>query len=84
MAHPQSPKPWDIRTARHKTGLTMEEAGALVFSSRSTWLSWERNPDHPDNAAMHPAFAELFALKVGLKDLHIIPTKVTNPEEEDE
>lgn len=84
MAHPQSPKPWDIRTARHKTGLTMEEAALLVFHPRSTWLSWERDPWHPDHSAMHPAFAELFALKVGLKDLHIIPTKVTELEKEDE
>lgn len=83
MAHPQSPKPWDVRTARHQTGLTMEEAGALVFSARSTWLSWERDPWHPDHVSMHPAFAELFALKVGLKPLVIVPTKVTNPEEDD-
>ena len=84
MAHPQAPKPWDIRTARHKTGLTMEEAAFLVFSARSTWLSWERDPCHPDHSSMHPAFAELFALKVGLKPLVIVPTKVTCPEEEED
>jgi DNA-binding XRE family transcriptional regulator len=80
MAHPKSPKPWDVRTARHKTGLTMEEAGELVYVGRSTWFSWERNPDYSDYLPMHPAFAELFALKVGLKELHIIPTKVTEDE----
>jgi DNA-binding XRE family transcriptional regulator len=80
MAHPKSPKPWDVRTARHKTGLTMEEAAYLVYSARSTWLAWERNPDHADYKPMHPAFAELFALKVGLKELKIVPTKVTEHE----
>jgi DNA-binding XRE family transcriptional regulator len=80
MAHPKSPKPWDVRTARHKTGLTMEEAGALVYVSRTTWLAWERDLDHADHIDMPPAHAELFALKVGLKELHIIPTKVTEDE----
>ena len=77
MAHPQSPKPWDVRTARHKTGLTMEEAAHLVFVGRTTWLAWERNPDHPDHLPMPPAHAELFALKVGFKKLKVIKTKAS-------
>jgi DNA-binding XRE family transcriptional regulator len=66
---PESPKPWDIRSARHKTGFTMQEAADLVYVSRQTWLNWERNPDHPQHSEMHPAYAELFALKTGLKPL---------------
>lgn len=65
----ESIKPWDVRSARHKTGLTMEEAGNMVYVSRATWLAWERNPDHPDHKVMHPAFAELFSLKSGLISL---------------
>jgi DNA-binding XRE family transcriptional regulator len=77
MAHPKSPSPYDVRTARHKTGLNLEEAAYLVYVGRSTWLAWERNTDHPDHKSMHPAYAELFALKVGLRELKIVPTKVT-------
>lgn len=60
------PDPWDVRTARHKTGFTLAEAADLVFVERKTWLAWERNPDHHEYRAMHPAFAQLFALKAGL------------------
>lgn len=82
MAHPKSPAPWDVRTARNKTGLNLEEAAYLVYVSRSTWLSWERNPDHPEHSAMHPAFAELFALKTGLKPLPDIVAKLKVQENE--
>ena len=60
---------YDIRSARHITGLTMKEAGDLVFVSRDQWLRWERNTDHYQHARMHPAFAQLFALKAGLVDI---------------
>lgn len=60
------PAPWDVRTARHRTGLTMEEAADLVYVARNTWLCWERNPEHPDHQNMSPAYAELFALKTGI------------------
>lgn len=60
------PAPWDVRTARHKTGLTMKESAELVYVTRDTWLRWERNPEHPEHSKMSPAYAELFALKTGL------------------
>lgn len=69
MMNADRPSPCDIRSARHKTGFTMEEAGAIVFVSRKTWLSWERDVGHPDHRDMHPAIAQLFALKVGLVKL---------------
>lgn len=75
MKH-QSPAPWDVRTARHNTGLTMQEAADLVYVTRSTWLAWERNPNHKDHRKMHPGLAELFALKTGLKPLPEILTKL--------
>ncbi len=72
--------PWDVRSARHKTGLTMKEAAELVYVSRDTWLRWERNPEHPEHGKMHPAFAELFALKTGLKDIPEIVRKIKDGE----
>ena len=60
------PKPWDIRTARMKTGLTMEEAAKLVYVTRVTWGKWESDESYSHHTRMHPAYAELFALKTGL------------------
>ena len=68
--------PCDVRSARKKSGFTMEEAAAFVFVSRRTWESWEKETDHYDYRKMHPAFAELFALKTGLKPLPEILTKL--------
>lgn len=76
MAHELSPAPWDIRSARHRTGLTMEEAAELVYKNREWWLKCERNPDHPEHLSMHPAYAELFALKTGLKKLVVLPLEL--------
>jgi len=70
------PSPTDIRNARHQTGLTMQEAADLVYTTRNTWLRWEREPDHPQHSKMHPAFAELFALKTGLKPLPKITQEI--------
>jgi len=61
-----APDPWDVRTARHKTGLSMQEAGDLVYVSRNTWYNWEREKHDPKHKPMHPAYAELFSLKTGL------------------
>jgi len=60
------PKPWDIRTARMKTGLTLEEAAKVVYVSRVTWFKWESEESYSHHTRMHPAYAELFALKTGL------------------
>ena len=60
------PAPWDVRSARHRTGLTMQEAGALVFVGSTDWFAFECDPDHPRHRKMHPALAQLFALKTGL------------------
>ena len=76
MANPLSPPPWDVRSARHRTGLTMQEAGELVYESREWWLRRERDHGHPDYIWMHPAFAELFALKTGLKELIVLPLEL--------
>lgn len=78
MAHPKAPTHYDVRTARHKTGLNLAEAGLLVYVGGSVWQAWERDPSHRAHKSMHPAYAELFALKVGLKPLVVVPTKVIN------
>ena len=67
MARTAPPSPYDIRSARHLTGLTMQEAANLIYASREAWLAWETNTEKSGNRPMHPAFAELFAFKVGLK-----------------
>lgn len=54
-----SPAPADIRAAREAAALTQEAAAAVVYSQRLAWARWESG-DRP----MHPAFWELFKLKV--------------------
>jgi DNA (cytosine-5)-methyltransferase 1 len=53
--------PYEIRAARKAAGLTQAQAGALVHSDGRTWRRWEAG-----ERAMHPAFFELFRLKVDL------------------
>jgi DNA-binding XRE family transcriptional regulator len=60
------PSAADIKAARLKAGYTLPEAADAVYVERKTWLSWEYPEEHVDNRKMHPAFAELFALKSGL------------------
>lgn len=55
-----SPDPDEIRELRKSAGLTQEQAGELVHSSRRTWQDWEAGV-----ANMHPALWELFKLKIG-------------------
>lgn len=72
------PSPCDVRSARHKTGLTMEEAGAVVFVSRRVWLAWETDRGRDGHRDMPPAYAQLFALKTGLTTLdEIAPIAVS-------
>jgi DNA-binding transcriptional regulator YiaG len=53
------PAPADIRATRTAAGLTQEQAGELLYSSRRAWQSWELgiNP-------MPQAMWELFLYKV--------------------
>ena len=64
------PSAVDIRTARHKTGFTLQEAADTVYVSHKTWLCWEKEDGDPAQQRMHPAYAELFALKSGLTDIY--------------
>ena len=54
-----NPKPQQIIDARLAAGLTQTEAAALIYSTWRTWQDWEAGI-----ARMHPAFWELWRLKV--------------------
>lgn len=54
-----SPSPVEIRTARERAGLTQTEASALVHTTLRAWQHWEAG-----DRAMHPAFWELFGIKI--------------------
>jgi putative transcriptional regulator len=61
-AHSLIPTPDEIRTARERAGLTQTEAGLLVHSPLRSWQHWELG-----ERRMHPAFWELFRIKVKSK-----------------
>ena len=54
-----TPTPADIRAARESAGLTQPAAGALIHASMRAWQKWEAG-----ERRMHPAFWELFKIKV--------------------
>lgn len=54
-----SPRPADIQRARASAQLTQAAAGALVHTTSRVWRQWEAGDRH-----MHPAFWELFRLKL--------------------
>jgi len=54
-----SPSPAEIRAAREAAGLTQSQAAALVRSGLRSWQQWESG-----DRKMHPAFWELFRIKV--------------------
>ena len=55
----KSPTPEQIRSARHKAGLTQTKAAKLVYCTLNAWQKWEAG-----DRSMHPAIWELFNLKV--------------------
>lgn len=59
-----NPKPDQIKSLRHKRGLTQKEAAELIFSSWRSWQDWENGARR-----MHPAFWQLFRLRVADMDL---------------
>lgn len=54
-----SPTPKQIRKAREELLLTHAQAAALVHAAARTWQQWEAG-----DRKMHPAFWELFTLKL--------------------
>lgn len=63
----KTPTPAEIRAAREAAGLTQTEAADLVHSTCRSWQQWEADPsDAANHRRMHPAFFELFTLKVSM------------------
>jgi len=54
-----NPTPAEIRAARESAELSQTAAGALVHTTVRTWQQWEAG-----DRRMHPAFWELFRLKI--------------------
>lgn len=57
----KQPAPDEICAAREAAGLTQSAAAALVHANLRSWQKWEAG-----ERAMHPAFWELFLIKMGL------------------
>ena len=55
----RQPTPSEVRKAREAAGLTQSQAAKLLHSSTRAWQMWEAG-----DRAMHPAFYELFLIKV--------------------
>jgi DNA-binding XRE family transcriptional regulator len=61
------PKPDEIRAAREKLGLTIEQAAELVCSSKRTWQNWEADAKSAEHRRMPAAVWRLFEYETGLK-----------------
>ena len=57
----RNPTPDEVRAAREEFGLSQTTAASLVHTTCRTWQQWEAG-----DRRMHPAFWELFRLKVSI------------------
>lgn len=60
-----SPSQSAIRAARESAGLSQTAAAALVHTTCRTWQQWEAG-----DRRMHPAFWELFRIKIATRIAH--------------
>ncbi len=66
----RNPKPKEVKAARIAAGLSQTAAGELVHVNYKTWQQWEQEEGvetvggHSLHRRMHPAFWELFRIKV--------------------
>jgi len=61
----RNPPPAEVREAREAAQLTPEEAAKLVHTSGRAWRQWEYvGDDRAQARRMHPAFWELFRIKL--------------------
>lgn len=56
----RNPTPEEVRAAREEAGLSQTAAAAIIHCTLRGWQEWEAG-----NRRMHPAFWELFRLKIG-------------------
>lgn len=59
-----NPTPEEVRKLRHDAELTLQQAGDLLHTSGNVFSQWETRPEQPNHRRMHPAFWELFQIKV--------------------
>ena len=59
-----NPTPVEILAARKAAGLTQTAAGELLYTSCGTWQQWEAEEGTTRHRRMHPAFWELFCIKL--------------------
>lgn len=64
----QNPTPAMVRRAREDAGLTLEQAGAMVYTSLRTWQNWEADASSAEHRRMHAATWELFLVKVAARE----------------
>jgi DNA-binding XRE family transcriptional regulator len=60
----KNPKPAEIKKARIAAGLSQTAAAELIYCALGTWQQYEADPDSPCHRRMHPAFWELFKIRV--------------------
>lgn len=60
-----NPSPAEVRALRESAGLTQAQAGAMVHTTGEVWKGWESDPGSVKHRRMHPAFWELFRIKLG-------------------
>jgi len=58
----KSPIPEKIKQIRREAGLSQTRAAAIMYCSLGAWQKWENG-----TRRMHPAFWELFLIKLGEK-----------------
>jgi len=60
----RNPKPAEIRKAREGAGLSQAAAGEMLHTTVGTWAQWEAEEGSDGHRRMHPAFWELFQIKI--------------------
>jgi putative transcriptional regulator len=60
----RNPKPAEIRKARIAAGLSQAAAGELLHTTVGTFQQWENDEGETTHRRMHPAFWELFQIKI--------------------
>jgi DNA-binding XRE family transcriptional regulator len=60
----RNPKPKEVISLRLDAGLSQTAAAEMVHTSCRTWQQWEAEEGSAGHRRMHPAFWELFRIKV--------------------
>ena len=69
----RNPKPAEIKQARIAAGLSEAAAAALIYTNAGKWQQWEAEEGTPEHQRMHPAFWDLFRIKVEGREIEEYP-----------